>query len=361
MKKMLTLLLILFLCMPAGSAESSVYRITGGNADRVHLRAAPSTSADSLGLYFTGTDAILIDWIDDWAWVMIGSEEGWIMMDYLIRDDVAQLGPWYMVDNPHSTWVNLRMEPSLEGSVALCPDNGTVVHILGETADGWSYVECEGVKGYMVTDYLSPAEMQMEQGTTILGKTAAGDYIHQYITPNGQPIYFTALMDDPPVTFRDVNFDGVTDIVVFVSMGASNFFTEFFVHDAAAGAYVRAEHPAIDQGLCNYQLYPEYGIVGSRANNGSAGAEHEECLFRWEGTDLKLIRRAVSEELREFSFIGSTYTTTIYTDMLHMTVHDYQFGEYEGTLLWEKIVALKDTEYRDIFNEENEALWQGLK
>lgn len=269
MKKLLTLLMTIMLCIPAAVAESGVRYIDGGNADRVHLRAAPSQTADSLGLYYTGTDAILIDQVGDWAWVMVGDVEGWIMTEYLIGDDPAQLGPWAVVDNPHSTWVNLRMSPSMDGMVVMCPDNGMAVHILGETADGWFYVECEGVKGYMVTEYLSPAAEGANASTVILGMTADWDYIHQYIAPNGQALYFTAVEEAPPITFRDVNFDGVTDIVIFVSMGASNFFTEFFVYDTAAGEYIRAEHRGIDYGLCNYQLYPEYGIVVSQANNGS--------------------------------------------------------------------------------------------
>lgn len=362
MKRLLVLLLALLLCAPDAMAESSVYCITGQNADRVHLRAEPSTEADSLGLYFTGTDVIVIDWLKDWAWVMIGDVTGYMMTDYLTKDSPAQLGPWYIVDNPDSTWVNLRMSPSMDGMIVMCPDNGTAVHILGETADGWSYVECEGVKGYMVTNLLSPMEAaEAAQRTTILGETAEGDYIHQYIAPNGQPIYFTAMEKEPPITFLDVNFDDVTDIVVFVSMGASNFYTEFFVYDGAENKYVRADHPGIGYGICNFQLYPEYGIVGSHANNGTAGALHEDCLFRWEGTDLKLIRRAVSEELTESSFSGSVYTITTYTDVLHMTVRDYRSGEYEGSVIWEQTIMLEDTDYRDIFTEEQAALWQGIK
>lgn len=362
MKKMLMFLLALMLCAPAAVAESSVYYIAGGNADRVHLRTGPSVEADSLGLYFTGTDVIVIDRAGGWAWAMIGDATGYVMLDYLNDDAPAQLGPWYIVDNPNSNWVNLRMSPSMEGGIVMCPDNGTAVHILGETADGWSYVECEGVKGYIVTDFLSPmAEAESAQRTTILGETVEGDYIHLYIAPNGQPIYFAAMENEPPITYRDVNFDGMTDIVVFVTMGASNFFTEFFVYDAEGDEYVRADHPGIDYGICNYQLYPEYGIVGSHASNGAAGALHEVCLYRWEGTDLQLIRRAVSEELTEFSFSGSTYMTTTYTDVLHITVRDYQPDEYEGRVIWEYTIPLRETEYRDIFTEEQEALWQGIE
>lgn len=361
MRKLLVLLLLLAACMPCAGAENSIYYISGGNADRVHLREAPSRQAKSMGLYYSGTDVILIDVTEGWAWVMIGDVTGYVMADYLADDPPAQLGPWYIVDNHASTWVNLRLSPSMDGMIALCPDNGTAVHILGETADGWSYVECQGAKGYMVTDYLSPMEeAEAAQRTTILGKTADDGYIHQYIASNGKPVCFVSIEKEPYITFVDVNFDGMTDIVVFTARGASNFFTEFFVYDAEADAYVLAEHPGLDNGVCNYQLYPEYGMVGSRANNGFAGALHEECLFCWEGTNLRLIRRAVSEELTESTFADGVLTETTYTGVLHINVYDYK-SQYEREVIWEEVIPLEDTEYRDIFTEESEALWQGIR
>lgn len=189
MKRLLGWLLVLILCIPAAGAENAVRWIDGGNADRVHLRENPSTTADSLGLYYTGTDVIVIDWYDEWAWVMIGDVTGYVMAEYLTNDQPIKLGPWYVVDNPHSTWVNLRMSPSMDGMIVMCPDNGEMVHILGETADGWSYVECDGVMGYMVTDYLSPEkDAETAQRWTILGTTSDDRYIYQYIAPNGRPI-----------------------------------------------------------------------------------------------------------------------------------------------------------------------------
>lgn len=76
---------------------------------------------------------------------------------------------------------------------------------------------------------------------------------------------------------------------------------------------------------------------------------------------MKLLRRAVSDELTESTRSGSAYTTTTYTDVMHIAVTDYQSGEYGGTVIWEQTIPLEDTEYRDIFTEEMEALWQGIK
>ena len=64
MKRLFVLLLAMLLMIPAALAESNLYYIDGRDADRVHLRAEPSAQADSLGLYFSGTGVIVIDWYD---------------------------------------------------------------------------------------------------------------------------------------------------------------------------------------------------------------------------------------------------------------------------------------------------------
>ena len=65
--------------------------------------------------------------------------------------------------------------------------------------------------------------------TTILGYMPDDEYIHQYLAPNGQLLWFTAMEQEPYISFEDVNFDGCEDIVIVVAMGASNAFAEFFV------------------------------------------------------------------------------------------------------------------------------------
>ena len=362
MKKLLSMLLVLLLTTPCVLAESSVHWIDGGNADRVHLRAKPSASVQSLGLYFTGTDVIVIEDDGAWAWVMVGDVDGYIMSEYLTRQMISPRGPWYRVDNPSSTWVNQRMSPSMKGMVIMRLDNGTAVQLLGETADGWSYVSCDGVLGYIMTSLISPMpeKPQIKQPTTILSDATGEGYIHQYVAPNGQAIFFTAEMEEPYVTFDDVNFDGLEDVVVMTVSGASNAWFKFFVYDGARDAYVFAHHGGDAAGLPNYQLHPESGVVSARATNGYAGALHVWNLYRWAGTDLKLIRSATSDEWSESSFDDETYTQVIRSGLLHITVRDYTNG-YDNTVLFDQVITLEDTEYRDIFWEEEEALWQGLR
>lgn len=361
MRKFLAVLMAVLLMMPAAQAETALRWVEGGGADRVHLRAAPGTAADSLGLYFMGTQVVLMNEQNGWAHVLVGAAEGWMMTEYLSGAYLPEIGPWYVVDNPGSTWVNLRTAPSMAAAVSMTPGNGRKVRLLGETADGWSYVDCNGAKGYILTSLLSPVQAAENIATTVLGQAADFYYIHRYTAPNGQEVYFTAMEDEVYIDFRDVNFDGFEDIVVDNVMGASNFFSEFFVYEAASGAYVRAVTDGDEERLCNYSLHPENGIVATYTNAGSAGLIHVMNLYRWEGNVLRLIRSAVSDEWSEDVFEGQTYTSVIHGDILHMTVRDHTRGGYDDAVVWEVIIPVDNADVQQLYEEEMNALWQGIR
>ena len=69
-------------------------------------------------------------------------------------------------------------------------------------------------------------------------------YIHRIEAPNGQALYYLSKEEEAFVTCRDVNFDGMEDIVVISAQGASNTWFLFFVWDGEN--YVRAGWDAGD-------------------------------------------------------------------------------------------------------------------
>ena len=240
------------------------------------------------------------------------------------------------------------------------------IAVLGHLSNGFYYIKSNDLTGYVMEEYLNVTDEAANLETEIrqVGQTFDGYSIYSYTAPNGQLLYFSGL-EDPWVTFEDVNFDSHKDIVITIIRGASNFFTEFFVWQN--GEYVYAPHDGLDYGLCNYQLYPEHGLVFSGANNGGAGAEHEDVLFRWEGNKLKAIRRAVSEthSATTHSIAGTEYTTTSYLQQLRVRVWDYSRSIYEGELIYDDVINLQqlnDSEdYRRLFAGEQEAFWRGIR
>lgn len=164
MKRIISLLLCL-LCvlagMPCGIAETNTQfvsaTIDGGSADRVHLRAEPSTKAISLGLYFTGTQVLCeLDFIGEWTKVIIGAESGYMKSEFLRwgndQENVHSQQPQGTIKA--NDWVNMRSAPSKEAQIETKLYEGDVVSILGETSERWSYVKLGNSNGYVMSKFL---------------------------------------------------------------------------------------------------------------------------------------------------------------------------------------------------------------
>ena len=193
----------------------------------------------------------------------------------------------------------------------------------------------------------------------IVGQTGDGTFIHRHIAPNGQELYFVSLEREPHVLMEDVNFDGIDDVVVYTAVGASNFFTEFFVWDGEK--YVTAQHDC-ETGLCNYSLeHP--GYIVTYAQNGWAGALFERRIYQWEGTHLRLRRVMVSECDTETVFTDTGYTVTENQTVLHIQLKDYvqEEDELNQMLLWETRLNVENLENSEVFNTLSEKIWEGIE
>ncbi len=65
-------------------------------ADRLHLRAKPDRSAESLGKFYNGTPVIVTERGKEWTKVTAAGMEGWMMTKYLVfgEESVEYAGPW---------------------------------------------------------------------------------------------------------------------------------------------------------------------------------------------------------------------------------------------------------------------------
>lgn len=360
MKNRLMLLLMALLLLMVVPALADTQYIDGGTADRVHLRQSPSGGAASLGLYFTGTPVERLATADGgFSRVRIGTETGYVRTEYL-SSTAEPACMTCVVDNPTSDWVNLRSGASFQAEPVGRLENGEVVTLMGETASGWSYVQVGGVRGYVVTEFLSAAAYTAAPGmaarTQIVGTTAEGGYIHALDAGDGYTVYFVAAEEDPIVTREDVNFDGRADLVVTTVRGATNFYYEFFVWTGSG--YVRAAYPGVE-GIANYSLYPELGYVYSSANGGNAGSAYVDCIFRWDGTQLHLVRCARSEGLREYRSEGTAFVSVLHDRKLELNIYDYTAGD-GGVLIYSEIIDMNAMDAGKL-EEMKQRLWTGLR
>ena len=190
---------------------------------------------------------------------------------------------------------------------------------------------------------------------------AGDDYIHRWIAPNGQELYFVSMEEEPFVHMKDVNFDGVEDVVVITFRGAANFGVEFFVWNG--GSYVMAEHHGEDS-LVNYDLYPEVGLVMTGVSDGVIG--NTKQVWRWNGTNLELMRDAVVGPMETIAFEGDLMIATTDSGLLRVRVWDNMNpatvdGVTSAALLLDKAVDAYNTQaVSDLLDEEWRVLTEGL-
>ena len=149
-------------CVSAYAGWMSIAVIDGMDADRVHLRAEPSQSAASLGLFFTGTEVTVLDGGDAvWAHVEIGSQQGYMMKKYLIADQnlVVSRQPQGVpvAGEEVPLWYTLPATGQPDGSV----NQHAVLTILGETVDGYYYVQAAGLPFYVPADAIGTTDGMM--------------------------------------------------------------------------------------------------------------------------------------------------------------------------------------------------------
>lgn len=99
--------------LPVNNAYSSAV-VYNPDGQRVSLRSAPSAQAESLGLYYTGTEVVCYsDPLQEWAYVSIGNRFGYMKTEFIYwGSDPESIPPQmpiaYVTNQAQSAWLNLR-------------------------------------------------------------------------------------------------------------------------------------------------------------------------------------------------------------------------------------------------------------
>lgn len=194
----------------------------------------------------------------------------------------------------------------------------------------------------------------------VVGHTPEGDFIIRYEAPNGQPLYFTTLMEEPVADQVDLDLDGQDDLVILTRRGASNEFFEFFL--SREGRYQQVENPGLEGPFGNYILHPNSGLIHVSVNHGQAGALRVEALLAFQGDRLVTRRRLLSENLTTWEMKGSQLITTQDNDRVKVRVWDVppEGESQEGVITFEKVYDLSQMD-SPLFEEMEAAFWQGLQ
>jgi len=151
----------LVLAMPLVSLAESFMVVRGGS---LNLRAEPSLNAKVLGQYPTGTWMTVLSENGEWSKVSVNGKEGYVMNKFLASS--ASSDTLYVRTNT-GRGLNLRDQPSLEGSIITSFKPGTAVNVLVR-GNGWHKVSVNGLTGYMASQYLTGSQTS---GGSSTGKT----------------------------------------------------------------------------------------------------------------------------------------------------------------------------------------------
>ena len=142
--------------------ENTTMYVNTGNSGRLHLREYASRQARSLGLYSNGTSVTVLNRSSVWAFVYANGVYGYMMLTYLSSSPYTLPYPIVPPTPTETRYVNtgnsgrlhLREFPSQNArSLGLFP-NGTIVS-AADLGNGWSYVNINGMVGYMMSVFLS--------------------------------------------------------------------------------------------------------------------------------------------------------------------------------------------------------------
>jgi len=152
--------------LPATLAEALFLVDTDGWAvvksdkptDRLHLRTAPSTGAESIGRYYSGTPVQILEDQSEWTWVSVGGIEGYMAKKFLAYgQDMLHIPRWFpgkiLIEADAEQGVNVYSSPNTNAGVTgtiRAGDEHGCEYIIATVGDYWYHVMCDdGFSGYV--------------------------------------------------------------------------------------------------------------------------------------------------------------------------------------------------------------------
>ncbi len=136
--------------------DANTFYVNNPNAnDRLHLRTDASKTSLSLGKYYNGTPVTVISEQNGWAYVKIGTLNGYMWSRYLSKDYIQSSQPIVTVTNLSGSGLHLRGGQSTDSADLGLYKNGTQAVVLG-LSEGWCHVEVDGKLGFMLREKLTP-------------------------------------------------------------------------------------------------------------------------------------------------------------------------------------------------------------
>lgn len=217
LKRLICLALGMLLLAASAAADEAI--IDGKTSDRVHLREGRSEVTASQGLFFTGTRVLCEgDPEGQWVAVTIGAQTGYMKAEYLLRGSMgsaANTQRTELVQEATFLWQRPDAASAVLGNIS----TGGPVTLLGQTHDGWYYVQANCVYGYIPASAMgqeaTAVTMPFSQDTAWAFSSGAGGWATTLvIAPDGT---FTGNFADADLGDSDVNYPYGTHYTCYFS------------------------------------------------------------------------------------------------------------------------------------------------
>lgn len=155
----------------------------------LNLRAAPSTSANSLIQIPNGTSVSVQEHNDTWSSVTYGGYNGFVMTQYLTlvsnNPTPNVTGLFYGVVTTDGGTLNVRSRASSSGSYLGKLPNGRILICENSGTSGWYKIRFQGNDAYVSADYVAIQNQQVH--STYPERI---NYIYQPELGQGDPIFY---------------------------------------------------------------------------------------------------------------------------------------------------------------------------
>lgn len=369
------------LALAAGEAY-----VSGGSANRVHLRAECSTQGASMGLYFTGAPVVVTgDAGNGWSAVVVGTQNGYMMTRYLSETPVEARTPEGTVSPKNAgSRVNLRGEPIADAPVLGTLKSGAAVTVYGETKGGWYFVDAGGRQGYIKNSLVTLGDGGHEVNGMAQGGTASsgGAVLEQTLIAQiggaRVVIELTLLSQEPDAGVKrysvrverdgettqtflyategadfssatgyltDMNMDGYPDLSLMRSTGATDAFASHYLYNPQTGLFEHDE--ALDWlSVLRCTLYPQTGYVLNYLHDGAATGTWE--LYKWQNGTLVQFARA--------SILTPEYD--LFSGRLEAKAEQLALGQWQT--LYDEVFEADDSAWQTHADVILALLWSGV-
>lgn len=163
MNKMAKLLLLVFAAflltfgtrIDSAQAADTKYGVVA-NVSAVTVRSQPKGEGTKVGSYTRGTWAKIFTENSGYYYVeMPDGKLGYIRSSYVDINSASNGLMAVVKDCGPNGFLNLRVAPGTNASIAGHYRTGTPCRVLEKRSDGWSYVNVNGLKGYFMSKYLN--------------------------------------------------------------------------------------------------------------------------------------------------------------------------------------------------------------